>query len=48
MVIDINVSELGVKLSVVFGEELYTIEGSRLELLLARCLPSKASFWWLS
>jgi len=45
---DIDVSELGVELSVAFGYESNTIEGSRLELLLARCLPSKASFWWLS
>ena len=43
MVIDIDVLELGVKLSVAFGYKLNTIEGSRLKLLFARCLPSKAS-----
>jgi len=42
---DINVLELGVELSVTFGYESNTIEGSPLELLLAKYLPSKAFVW---
>ena len=48
VVMYIDVLKLSVKLSVAFSYELNTIEGSYLKLLLARCLPSKASFWWLS